>query len=153
MGNAIDMMEAFQMHYTPNDGGRLKYNDAQRVAITRLVGDVPEPYLAELFNNVVATHESRFRSLPDVAIINKAMASMDAPETYLPPPLLLEEPIPVIQEIVEQIRKSENGNEFERRRVRNRVSKNDATRYEAWWIHVIDDLGGKWEVMPEGYKA
>ena len=151
MPNAIELLKALQIHYEPNDGGQLRYNDQQKQDIIRTVGAVPDGYLSELYLIVTRTHEAKFRSLPDVAVINKAMASMDAPATFLPPQRMLDEPVPVLQEIVEQVRKSENGNEFDRQRIRNRVRLNDATKYERWWIHVIDDLAGKWEAMPVDY--
>ncbi len=149
MANGVELLKAFQVHYEPNDGGQLRYNDQQKLDIIRTVGDVPGEYLSELYLVVTQTHEAKFRSLPDAAVVSKAMASMDDPATYLPPQKLLDEPSPVVQELVEQVRESENGNEFERQRIRNRVAKNDATVYERWWIHVIDDLGGNWEPMPE----
>ncbi len=170
MTNASELLKAFQIHYEPNDGGQLRYNDQQKQDIIRTVGTVPEEFLSELYLVVMRTHEAKFRSLPDAAVVNKAMASMDDPATYLPPQKQLESPMDVDNnpsdravwldflarigsELGKQADIAGESNRFERERVRPRVSKNDATVYERWWIHVIDDLGGNWEAMPEGWTG
>jgi len=79
--NVDRMLDAFQDYYTTGTG-TLVYNQAQRRALHDELDGFTRDYLRVVYDEVLVTHESKWRSLPDVALLRKVMARLDAPETY-----------------------------------------------------------------------
>ena len=150
MTQIADMLQAFSMHY-----GGLRYTAGQYAELMGKYSWIERVYKNALYDEVIASHPASLRSLPDVAVIEKAMLSLGRPEIFAPPqieaPIDAEDRSEVIAKItaavmhhVEPIPEMADSGEAERQRIRVRVLKGQATECEAFWIRCIDDYGGDW---------
>ena len=148
-GETDKMLTALEKYY------EAKYNEPQRDALRRALGNPPKAYLLEVYTQVTMAHPAQYGKVPDLAVVSKVRAGMDRPETYLPPddvPRI--EYNPEVKGLIDDhlaTRTAEDGeqNHYERQRIRTKVSKGDATRAEQFWIMAIDEYGGNWR---EAYK-
>lgn len=150
MTEIADLLDAFQIHY-----GGLKYSPAQRAELESKYRWFKRGYKNAVYDEVVESHPMSFRSLPDMAVITKAMNNLSPPQVYEEPHSVPRiEYNPEVQEKINEMvrQRGEHGNNEERNRIRTKVMKGEATKYEKWWIHVIDDLGCNWAPMPEGWE-
>ena len=164
-----ELIDAFEMYYSPSNR-KMIYGPAQRAEITKRFIWIGNQFKLALYDEVISIHNSSLRSLPDVAVIVEAMGKMGSPESYETPRTALPEPEVDAEDMEASVQralaeaagkappdliKDTRGepNRYERQRIRTKVDKGDATQFEAWWIHIIDDLGGKWEAMPEDWPG
>lgn len=82
--NAAKIIGAFEDYYSTN-AGRLTYNRTQRAALENELQGLPYRYLRALFDEIVSVHETKWRTLPDVALIVKAEQHLGRPEIYQDP--------------------------------------------------------------------
>lgn len=75
------MLDAFQDYYATGSG-KLLYNQLQRRTLHKALDGYDRDYLRVLFDEVVLVHETKWRTLPDLAMIRRVAASLDAPEAY-----------------------------------------------------------------------
>ncbi len=158
-GNETDrMIIALEKYYDQ------KYRVVNRGAITISLGRPSKAYLLALYQEVIEAHSITFKTLPDLAVIRKVQSTMGHPATYEPPEEIPDERAENFAEQIARVIAETSGdlppdlingeepesNHAERARIRLRVMQNRATPEEAWWIHVIDDLGEQWEPMPDG---
>lgn len=150
-----DMLNAFEMHYA---GAR--YTDGQRAELQTRYGWIRNGYKVAIYDAVTRILESSLRSLPDTAIIERAIASLDDPAVY--EPQLQQLALPETGAVdrskeIELITKALIGrgklevnekevNHEERKRIRVKVLRGDATDDERFWISCIDDYGGDWKI-------
>lgn len=150
MTQIADMLEAFKQHY-----GGVKYTPGQYAELVKKYSWIQCAYKNALYEAVIASHPASLRSLPDVAVIEKAMLTLGRPETFAPPqieaPVDAEDRSEVVAKITaavmhyaEPIPEMADAGEAERQRIRVRVAKGRATEPERFWIRCIDDYGGDW---------
>lgn len=147
-----DMMQAFQDYY------ELKYSTKVAEEIREWFGAIRREYARAVYSEVVRIHERRYRSLPDIAVINKAVSNIPLPETMKE----AREEIPDgrVQQLIEDYRDEGTGKtgmemvreaaERERERVRKLVKRGEATDWEAWWIYTLDTYG-EYRPKPDGW--
>ena len=149
MNKAKDMVEALQLHYSTAKHAP-KYGQRMAVDIVDAYAWMSDRYSEMLFNEVVRTFEpTSTRPLPDLAAIAKA-------EKALPDPAMTARPAAESREKLERtdtlIRERVNAkakedgevNHVERQRVREKMRRGEATKWEVRWITVIDKYGGDW---------
>lgn len=146
-----DLMDAFEVYYSTAQTP-VKYTTAQRVKIHNEFVWIKQRYAAELRDEVIRSHPSSLRSLPDVAVITDATRRLNPPESYEPPPKQIEDMTPVTMAEIERIREETgNGNPEERAQVRRKAARGEATLYELWWLECIDS-GKGYKAMPESFR-
>jgi hypothetical protein len=154
----IDKLIAkFRTHYAE----ALDYKAAQALELKNLYQWMRQGFADALYDEVIRIHHTRFRVMPDVAIIEHAINAMNAPAVYDQPAEQLALPEPDAVDRVEDVqhitavltghadaRPRDTGepeiNHRERERVRVRAMKGDATSAEAFWIGCIDNHEGNW---------
>ena len=145
------LLDAFEVHYS-DESRPMKYTPKNRKElVTRYMG-ISAAYMLAVYDEVTSTHQASLRSLPDTAVLEAAMNRLGRQETYNAPKQI-EEQREVNEDLVRHLVAAavDHGNENERERVRRRVAKGEARVEERWWLHVTDDLGGKWRAMPAGW--
>jgi len=132
--------------------GSGQYSELQWKAIVRKLGHQPKAYLLDLYNQVIQTHSTTYRSLPDLAIISKVQGKMNPPDVYVTPTYPQIEYNPEVQEEIDEILAKKVRTEWsdvEQKLIKDKVCRGEATREEAWWLlHV----GGEWKKMPESFE-
>ncbi len=161
MEKPIDkVITRFKAHY-PN---AVAYTDAQVKELRELYRWMRPNFAAHLYDEVIKIHRTKYRVMPDVSAIEKAILGMNAPAVYDSPTeqLALPEPGAVdrsaevkhITEVLTGRREPDAGdqeiNHVERQRIRVKVARGNATDEERFWISCIDDYGGDWAAA---YKA
>lgn len=148
------MLDALEKYYG------LEYSKVMRGAIVSAIGPKQErQYLMDIYQGVIESHPVSFRSLPDLAIIQKVRRPLSRPETYRTEsatPALPEPPVsPVIDDAIKAAisRIGENGvgNPDEVKRVRDKADRRSATLYELWWLECIEK-GEPYRAMPEKFE-
>ena len=152
MSETEKMVKALEDYYG------LSYTPVQRKAILSGLKHPPKPYLLDLYTQVINAFSSQFKTLPDLSVIRNAQRGMNPADVYLPPEKLIEdrseETMAIIDSQLAEMHDDEGeSNHFERERIREKVRKGDATKYEVYWIHVVDDLGGKWTAGIDRYSG
>ncbi len=159
-----DMLNAFVIHY----GGEIQYTEAQCVELTARYHWIRSGYAAVLYDGVIRIHLASLRSLPDVAVIEKAIGGLDEPRIYDAPPVL---PPPekgaedrradvarVVAETAGKMKpdlitgSEDEMNHFEREKIRVRAMKGRATDAELFWLKVIDEFGENWQAAHAAEK-
>ena len=149
MNKAKGLVEALQMHYSTSKHAP-KYGQKMAMSIVDTYAWMSERYAEMLLREVVRTFEpTSTRPLPDLAAIAKA-------EKALPDPAMIARPAAESREKLERtdtlIRERVNAkakedgevNHVERQRVREKMRRGEATKWEVRWITAIDKYGGDW---------
>lgn len=154
---AEDLLRAFEQYYSGSDY-TLEYTETQQAVLMKHYGWMSETFKLVVYDEVLSQHGSQFRSLPDIAAIEKAIHGLDRPETYEVPVPLLEAPMDVdnnpkdrdvwldfLARIGSELgKRADNSGEMnheERERVRYRIAHNDATLYERHWVWCVENNG------------
>lgn len=149
------------------EGDDHKCPDAVRVALWNELSGCPREYLIALTDEIQRIHERRFHTFPGVAVIAKAKARLNRPETYVRPEQRLIEAKPseedrktiieVMQTAKERKRYAtgtpDEPNHTQRQAVRDKVKRGQATDWEIHWIWCIDENGGEWTTMAKGERT
>lgn len=149
MNHAKDLIGAIGQYY----GKPYPMRMAQEIA-SRYSWISPQ-YKEALFDEAIRTFEpTSTRPIPDMAALQKAERNLPPPATLAPPALpgpddLESERQPeLMRKLSDELdRSTERDGEFNhegRERLRAKVRKGNASRYERYWLRVIDDYGGDW---------
>lgn len=142
-----DLLNALEVYYTVNEP--MVYNPAQRRMLISRYGFFSQEFITKLYQEIVAVHEARFRTLPDAAVFSRVMQSMGDPRTYEQQQKALPMPEFDMQTYLDKHDKAvEEGAEKERNRVR---MKRHRTVAEEWWLETVEY--GRWLPMPKNWEA
>jgi len=142
MTPAEDMLEALQYYYSIDKP--MRYNEAQRAALLEYLGASSKAYVDMLYDEVVAIHETRFRSLPDLAVLRQAAKALDRPEVYQKP---VEVPLLPEPERAEPGGYTiDDGRELAYELVTQK--RGNMSRQEKWWL-MCRVAWKQWRPMPE----
>lgn len=139
-----DLLGAFTMHY-----GGPRYTVAQHEELCSRYRWMKETYKNAIYDAVISAHPTSLRSLPDVAVIEKAMREAGRPETYETGQQQIEfgevASIDQVQTEVKKIKAMTGvGNKEEVKRVGVRIAHGEATKDEKHWYWCMTENGGKW---------
>ncbi len=152
MTQILDLLGAFMVHY-----GGLKYTEGQHAELCSRYRWMKEAYKNAIYDAVISSHPSALRSLPDVAVIEKAMQAAGRPETYETGQRQIEfgEVVSIgqVQEEVKKVKAMTGvANEQEVRRVGVKIAHGEATADERHWYWCMTENNGQW-VKPEDNAA
>jgi len=144
MNHTDAMLSALEALYTTDERNPLTYSKIQRAHILRQLGDLPQAYTMELYNEASRSLGTQFRILPDISVFDDCMKRMGRPETYTRPKRL--EELPYNAELDRRIEAETTKREqagipiwrVERDRVRETCRMGNATKYESWWLYWHD---------------
>jgi len=155
MAKTAGMLEALEKYY------ELTYSKVMSSAIIAAIGpENQRQYLMDLYLGITEMHSVSYRSLPDLAIVQKVRRTLNRPDTYRDitgEPALPEPPIsPVMDDAIKaaiaRIGEGGIGNAEEVERVRAKAKRGDASLYQLWWLECIDSRK-PYRAMPEDYEA
>ena len=154
MASTAGMLEALEKYYGQ------KYTKVVRSAIITAIGKSRErKYLLDVYQGVIETYSSTFKTLPDLAIIEKVRRTLGSPDTYRQDAGLPALPEPVspqmedaIKAAIARIGAGGVGNQQEIDRVKGKAAAGDASLYELWWLRCIESKE-PYKAMPERFIA
>lgn len=137
-----------------------EYHNVIRASIIAALGPENErQYLLDLYQGVIESHSVTYKTLPDLAIIQKVRRTLGRPETYRQDQGLPALPEPVdpkmedaIKAAIARIGAGGVGNQQEVDRVKAKEAKGDASLYELWWLRCIESKE-PYKAMPERFIA
>ena len=138
MTQILDLLGAFMVHY-----GGLKYTEGQHAELCSRYRWMKEAYKNAIYDAVISSHPSALRSLPDVAVIEKAMQAAGRPETYETGQRQIEfgEAVSIGQRMIYTVRC-----------VGVKIAHGEATADERHWYWCMTENNGQW-VKPEDNAA
>lgn len=154
---AEKFLEQLQEYYNAPGQKPLMYGKVQAGAILAALRTRPKAYLLDLYNQVINEHSVQYRTLPDLAIIRRAMNSLGDSEAYidrthtLPEPEEMQATLGEVQAAALKVKGMTGvGCPDEVRRVGSKVERGDATKYEKHWHWCMTECAGKWTAPAQG---
>ena len=142
---ADKMLDAFEQYYA------LEYTPRMRQAMREHLGMPPKEYLLEVYKLVIEQVEARWNRLPDLAAVMRVQQQLPEAFTfasdYSVPQLTDDAGVDMVAietELAQRQEQDGEPNHEERERIRRKVAKGEATKYELFWIRCIDEFGGDW---------
>jgi hypothetical protein len=134
-----DLLRAFEVYYTIGDRP-LAYSTAQRMELHNAFVWIGPEYERELYGEVIRTHPTSLRSLPDVAIVTAAANKLNPPGSYAPPPKQIEDQTqPTFDEVKQRLDSiHKEVNKEERQAMRRKRERGECSLYQLWWLECID---------------
>ena len=149
MNAAKDLMGAFEQYYSTEKDER-HYSRKMAQTICDSYAWISEGYKTSFYEEVVRNFTpTATRPLPDMAALSAAERALPPAATLAKPPretkAELERTDQLIRDRINAKAKREGEvNHEERERIREKMRRGEATRWEVRWITVIDKYGGDW---------
>ena len=156
-----DLLSAFEAYYTTSQQP-LRYTKMAREMISRKFGWIGQGFKGVLFDAVTSVHPTSLRSLPDIAVIQKAVAGFDNPQIYEAPknlPQIEDKTEVVIDQVQSEIRKlaAHQGTRDPEgvQRIQDKARRGDASNDQLWWLKIQLDGGNTagWKPMPADWDG
>ena len=149
MNNAKDMVEAFEQYYSTKASAK-RYSAKMANTIVDSYAWLGDRYKTALYEEVIREFVPTIaRPLPDMAALAAAERQLPAPATFAQAHhenrADLERVDKSIRTMVNEKAKVEGElNHAERERIRAKVRRGDASKWEIRWITVIDEFNNDW---------
>ena len=156
-----DLLSAFEAYYTTGQQP-MRYTKVARSLIASKFAWLGEGFKNVLFDAVTSVHPTSLRSLPDIAVLQKAAAGFDNPQIYEKPQNVpqiedrSEEVFDQVEAEMQRMTEQQGSRDPEGvQQMRDKARRGDASNDQLWWLKVQLEGGNTagWKKMPADWDG